>query len=355
MEYNVGIEMTESYKSFEVARGAMKMVKDYMLVKPGENVVITYDSTTDKRVADALGNAVYAIGGMPVIVYYPTMLENYADPPAPVSGAYMNCDVWIELTYASSMHSDTYRQAVDVNGARYICLTGMDVEMLVKTMTHVDIDLVIELGEYFKARLEAADEIIVKSKNGTNLYGRLGGRKIRHSGQKATQKGYPVMLCGQTSFCPIEETISGTLVFDGAIWPPSDICLLDEPVKLTLEEGRVVDITGGAQAKMFKDWLESFDDPNMMRLAHYSQGFNPGITKSTGRIVEDERVFGCMEFGIGSQGVKIGGAFWNAAAHTDGTLLKPTLILDGEVIEEDGVYVDPKVVEICKKMGIAGY
>lgn len=40
----------------------------------------------------------------------------------------------------------------------------------------------------------------------------------------------------------------------------------------------------------------------MFRLAHYSIGFNPGVTKPTGRIVEDERLFGCIEMGIGSQG-----------------------------------------------------
>jgi hypothetical protein len=32
-------------------------------------------------------------------------------------------------------------------GARYICLTGMDVEMIVKTVARVDYDAMIELGE----------------------------------------------------------------------------------------------------------------------------------------------------------------------------------------------------------------
>lgn len=114
-------------------------------------------------------------------------------------------------------------------------------------------------------------------------------------------------------------------------------------------------IEGGAQAETFKAWLESYNDENSYRLAHYSQGFNPGVTKPTGRIVEDERVFGCMEFGIGSQGKAIMGACWDAPSHTDGILLKPTIILDDVVIEEDGVYKDPVAVEICKKMEIAGY
>ena len=75
----------------------------------------------------------------------------------------------------------------------------------------------------------------------------------------------------------------------------------------------------------------------------------------TGRIVEDERVFGCMEFGIGSQGITIGGKHWSAASHTDGIVLNPTIILDGEVLEEEGVYKDPEARRICAELGIAGY
>lgn len=82
---------------------------------------------------------------------------------------------------------------------------------------------------------------------------------------------------------------------------------ISENVKLTLENGRVTKIEGGKEAERFSAWLHSFNDPNMFRLAHYSLGFNPGVMKPTGRIVEDERIFGCMEFGIGSQGKMIRG------------------------------------------------
>ena len=127
--------------------------------------------------------------------------------------------------------------------------------MLVNTVTKVNYDLMIELGEHFKEILRKANKIEVKSKNGTDLIAYHQGRKIRHSGQRATQKGYPIMLGGQTSWCPVEETINGTLVFDGALWPPAEIGKLHEPVKLTLENGVVTKIEGGAQAETFKAWL----------------------------------------------------------------------------------------------------
>lgn len=357
MEIKIGIEMRDEYKRLEVAKGAMKFVRDFMLIQPGENVVVNYDTLIDERVVHAIADAIYALDATPVIIYHPTAEKFYGEPPAPIAGAIARATCWIEMAYAPFMHSAAYREAVDKNGSRYICATGMDTEMLTNLIGKVNIDKVIELGEYFKAKLQSSRHIRVTGANGTDLKGDMGGRKVRHSGIKASQKGYPVMLPGQTSWCPIEESINGVLVFDGAIFPPEEIGgPLSSPVILHFKEGRVVGFEGtGQEAKMFKEWIESFKDPNMYRMAHFSQGFNPGVTKITGRIVEDERYFGGMEFGIGSQGVTVGGAHWAAASHTDGVLLKPSIELDGEMLEQDGVYQDPTARAICAELGVAGY
>ncbi len=354
MELNLGIEPRGEYLSIELAKGALTLVKDIMLVKPGENVVITGDTSSDRRVIDAVAGAVYAIGGVPAVINYVTAATACVEPPAPVAAAVAKADVWIELAYAYIMHSAAFRASMDF-GTRYICLTAMDVEMMVKTIANVNYDTMIEMGEYIKGLLEKADEVIITCENGTNLKAYNRGRGIRHSGQRATKKGYPIMLGGQISWCPVESTINGTLVFDGAIWPPTNICKLSSPVILEFVDGYVVKVDGGSEAKIFENWLKSFDDPNMFRMAHYSLGFNPGVTRTTGRIVEDERVFGCMEFGIGSQGKAIMGEFWTAKSHTDGTLTRPTIILDGKIFEENGKYKEEKVAEYCRTLGVEGY
>jgi len=354
MEYNIGIEMRDEYKSMEVARGAMKLVRDVMLVQPGETVVVNADTATDMRVAEAVIIAAYVTGASPVLIKHPMQKEAFTQPTAPVAAAVAKADVWIELAYNCLMHSDCFRQAMD-SGTRYTCLCGMDVEMLVNTLANVDVDTVIEFGEYMVGVIEKADEIVIQSPGGTHLRARKGNRFVKHSGQKATKKGWPVMLCGQVTVCPIEETIEGTLVFDGALFPPAEIGILHDKVIMEVEKGLIKSVEGGAQARIFKNWLVSWKDPNMYRIAHWSPGFNPGVTKPTGRIVEDERVFGCYEFGIGSQGKSLGGAFWNAAAHTDGIVLNPTVYYDGKLFEEKGVFVDEKTRVFCRKLGVAGY
>ena len=163
------------------------------------------------------------------------------------------------------------------------------------------------------------------------------------------------MLGGQVSWCPIEETINGKLVFNEMVCSSAGLGPLRSNIEITLEKGVVTRVEGESQAKLFERWLVSFNDPTMYWLAHYSLGLNPGVTKLTGRGLEDERVFGCMEFGMGSQHYQIRGKTWKSASHADGVVLKPTIILDGQTIEKEGKYAHPELVKLCKELGVKGY
>lgn len=354
MEYPIGIEMRDEYKSLETARAALTLVRDIMLTKPGETVLITVDTASDMRVANAAAEAAFMIDAIPLLLRYPMQKEAFTEPPLPVAQAIASSDVWIDFAYNTTQHSPAYRAAI-ANGCRHTCLLGMDVQMLVNCIGNVDLLAVLEFGDYLTRGIDAADEIVVKSPGGTDLKAYKKKRFVKHSGQKAYNKGCSVMLNGQVTVCPIEETIEGTIVLDGALFPPQEIGILNEGVSLRIHEGRITGIEGGLQAQLFKNWLESWNDPNMFRLAHYSWGFNPGVMKPTGRIVEDERIFGCIEFGFGSQGKTLGGAFWNAASHTDGIVLNPTISFDGKIFSKDGVYVDAKATEYCRRLGVSGY
>lgn len=355
MEVANRVESRSEYLAFEAFVGARKLIEEIMCVKADEDVLITTDTSSDMRVAELLAGAALAVGAHPVIVRYETRWESAIEPPKPVAGAALGADVWIEMQLGYIMHSNAFRAAM-ANGTRYTCLTGLDVQMLVDTVAKVDYAGVTELGNKLVELLEAGQEIRFTSANGMDITGTRGDRPIHLRGIPADKPGMSVMLAGQISFNPLEETQNGTIVFDGAIWPPDENGLVNNPVTLTVEKGVVTKIEGeGQDAQIFRQWMESHGDPNMFRMAHWSLGFNPGVTKSTGRIVEDERVFGCIEFGIGTKGAWIGGEPWVAAAHTDGSNLAPSIYVDGVAIEEDGKYVHPELVEICRKLGISGY
>ena len=105
------------------------------------------------------------------------------------------------------------------------------------------------------------------------------------------------MCPGQLNIIPEFGTVNGTIVFDGSITPPFGR-KLTEPVKLTVQNSRIVKVEGGSDATVFEKWLKDFDDEGMLRMAHMAYGFNPGA-QLTGNVVEDERIWGCTEWGIG--------------------------------------------------------
>ncbi len=156
------------------------------------------------------------------------------------------------------------------------------------------------------------------------------------------------MLGGQSGFMAYRESYEGVLVFDGCLWPPAELGLLRSPVRLAVQGGYLKRIEGGSEALTFQRWLESYHNPYAFLMDHACYGFNPGVARPSGRILEDERVFGCMQFGIGATALGSG-------AHTDGVVLNPSVWLDGVQIEAEGRYVHPELAELCRRMGAPGY
>lgn len=355
MEVVSRIESHQSYLDYEATLGGRKLIEEIMLVKKGENVVITADTATDMRVVDVAAAAAYAVGAQPTVIRYPTSSTSAQEPSAPIAAAIAQADVWIELQLGYIMHSEAFRVALG-NGCRYINLTGMDVQMLVDTVGRVDYQEVTDLGWALVRLLENTKEIRITSPAGTDITGQIGDRPINLRGLPATQPGQSVMLSGQISFNPYEDTQNGVVIFDGGAWPPNELGLLNSSIRCEVHNGVITSISGpGADAATYANWMASFDDPNMYRVAHWSLGFNPGVPALTGRIVEDERVFGTVELGMGTKGSWIGGDHWAAAAHTDASMNLPSIYVDGTPIEVDGKYVHPEIVEICRSMGIEGY
>jgi len=93
---------------------------------------------------------------------------------------------------------------------------------------------------------------------------------------------------------------------------------------LKIKKGNVVEINGCPhKSKILNKWF----DGEPREIIHFLFGFNPGA-KMSGKIMEAERVFGSISIGIGDY-----------PFHTDGVIKNPSIILDDEVIEQDGSFI----------------
>jgi len=345
----VGTETRGEYHFLELAAAARKLVEEAMPVKPGEQVVVTADTSSDERVVRATAQAAYALGATPTIIWYETLPNPCQDPPPPVGRALSVADVWIEFAVAYTLYSNAHQEAIAA-GCRYFCLPGMDVDMMVRTIGNVNYPLLEEMAGALYELSHQGKEIHITSPGGTDLVVRTDPQAPPAFTQMGAGEGggYSQMLAGQSWFKELPDTFHGTLVFDGALWPPAELGLLRNPVRLTIDKGRIEAIDGGAEARTFQRWLEGFQDPSMYLVDHSCYGFNPGVTRLTGRILEDERLFGCMQFGIGR--TRMG-----APSHTDGIVIGPSVWADEVQMEDEGVYVHPRLVELCQQMGVPGY
>jgi len=153
------------------------------------------------------------------------------------------------------------------------------------------------------------------------------------------------MLTGQINVVPKFGTINGKIVFDGTITPPFG-CVPSQPVTLTVKDSKIVLIEGGPEAKEYDKYLKSFNDDGMLKMAHIAYGFNPGA-KLTGNVVEDERVWGCTEWGIGYVSpIDAPPDGQDAKSHSDGICLNSNVWLDGIQIMKEGKVVDKELAAL---------
>lgn len=339
---------------YEMIRAAQTIVRDLALVKPGERVAITGDTLADPRVLDAVAGQVFAAQAKPLVLRYATPhgVGKAADPDIPyeaIGSAIGNCDVWLEFGYNWILYSSAQEIALSINkNLRHVCMTGMDASMMSRLVGDVDFPLLAQFQEKVTAMTKAAKHVRMSNPSGTELEFDNDHECPFYNEMGIADKPGSAYLSGQICWFPINSSLNGTLVFDGSISPSNGI--VKTPVVLTIENGYIKQVSGGQDAETFRKWVESFNDPLMYRMAHVCYGFHPNA-KLCGNCVEDERIWGSTEWGLGylpvadapPEGI-------NAASHSDGIVLNSSVWLDGVQVLDEGKVVHPDLIEMAQRL-----
>lgn len=342
---------------YEIGKSADILCRELFKLKPGETFAITCDTESDARVVEAVATAAFAAGAKPLVmrVASPLGVGKAADPMLPVnalSAALKESDAWVEFNNEWLLYSTPYEIATKGNkNLRYLCLVGMNPDMMTRCLGRVDYPNLKVFQERITDMTKKAKHMKLTTPAGTNVeFDNDPARPmICEVGYADTPGSH--MLSGQIGWAPKFETINGTIAFDGSIVPP--IGLVKEPVKLHVEKGKIVKLEGGKDAVDYEAWLRSFNDPKMFSMAHVCYGFNPGA-KLTGNILEDERVWGCTEWGIGYVGPMLAPPEGiPAPSHSDGICLNTSVWLDDAQLLDKGKVVHKDFIEIAKKLGKA--
>ncbi len=137
---------------------------------------------------------------------------------------------------------------------------------------------------------------------------------------------------------PNEGSSNGTVVLDrGDILFPMK-SYLQAPVRLTVKDGFITDISGGLDADFIKDVLESYKDPNVYAISHIGWGLSAngrwntlGFYDKAGTEGQDGRAFyGNFLFSTGPNSG--GGGKRSTPCHLDIPMRNTSVFLDNQAI-----------------------
>lgn len=228
----------------------------------------------------------------------------------------------IAMSNNSTSHT-RYRALANDVGARFASLPHFDPDMFHSSMT-VDWNALAERTARLVEAVNRAEWIRVTTPNGTDMMICKQGRQAEGDDGLLTAAGsFGNLPAGEAYFAPLEGTCHGTMVIE---WGPTR--KLDEPLRLTVEKGVVVNIAGSDQHRL-KLEAKFAENANCRNIAELGIGTNDKASRPD-NVLEAEKILGTIHIALGDNsgfGGKISAPF-----HEDYVFYQPTLT----AIMEDG-------------------
>jgi len=325
-------------------------VKQLLNLKQSEKLLVYLDQGSDYSLAEIIRESAQQIGASAEIFQLASGLKLQDMERELIhkieTGSF---DAICELSEQSFYPTLVWEKALKL-GSRIYTLASMDAAGFIRCVEKADHDSMFQLGMKLKEILSEATTVQIISNKGTdirfkmkaNLASRVMLKLMRRQGSCIWEPSGILrgnirysFVGGQLAFMGIPETIEGIAVIDGYLSPPKEIGRLDTPITLKIKKGRVIEIGGcPLKSKILNQWLEN----KSKAIQHFCIGFNPGA-EFLGRLMEAERVFGCINMGFG-----------NYPFHVDGVIKSPSILLDGEFIEKDGSFINQELSILERKL-----
>ncbi len=294
-------------------------------VRAGENVLVVADPG-NAELGDALIRAAGVAGGDAVLMILPPNADRGTEPPPTVAAALVAADVFIAPCLPSLSHTTARKRASEA-GARGATMPGVNADLLARLMS-ADFDAMSTRCHAVAQLLSDADEAHMTCPRGTDMRFDLSGRAaIPDAGDLTATGAFGNLPCGEGFASPVggEGTIAAMSMHQQ---------LVEEPVLLTVRDGRLESATGDGGAA----FLAHLDvhGPLGRNLAELGVGTNDRATL-TGNTLEDEKILGTAHIAFGAS-AGIGGTV-TVPVHEDVVVLDPSLWIGSTQVLDAGRYL----------------
>ena len=299
-------------------------------VQAGERVLVVVDEPLVEE-GSQLVAAIADAGGRPHLELWLGERPLQAPPPGALAAAR---DADLLLFLQQDVHGEegaarfALRDALTEAEGRAIFLGLVDGDLLRGELSQPAADVsgpALALLE----RLEGADEIRVRARAGTDLTLRVTGRRWLSDATPLEPGGVANYPGGEVFVAPHADGADGVLVVDLTV-PFTVEGLVDEPVVLRFERGRVVSIEGGEAARRLRELVERAG-PGADVIAELGIGLNPTVAPR-GHVMLDEKAAKTAHIAIGRNTGVFGGDN-EASIHVDCVFSDPQVEADGRPIQ----------------------
>jgi leucyl aminopeptidase (aminopeptidase T) len=332
--------------------------RDMCNLQPGTRVLILSDARTPNSTVATFHGVASAIGAEVVTMEanIPAGGPTYqpaAKWPSMMSAAALEAQLIVDLAVG---YADFVVKAMDA-GARVI-MPGDGIggpyldDMLIRTIRDADIHAIRREADQIARRFTEASHCELRSGDGSSLkiemgelQGVAGDGFLWDPDVSDWKSNYAILPPAQPGVPIPKGRGNGTVSVDGTVlWHPIYHETPRDPLLLTFEDGRLVDIGGDRYlGGRIRQWLKQLGDedanagPN-----HLNIGINPNALMTQNQ--EWERVYGSVTCGMGD--LTVGSSLFAreqrlswpySRVHWDWTVMQATILLDGEPLVRDGV------------------
>ena len=304
-------------------------------LRAGESLVIVHDRTTS-AIAELLVASAAKTTDRVERIEVPVFERHGQEPPEAAALAMRQAQLVAGLTSLSMAHTRA-RQRASESGARYLSLADYSLELLEHPAVRADFRARGPVARTLADLFTAGRSARITTRAGTDLQLAFGGRVGNCCPgyvDAPGELGSPPDI--EANVSPLEAESKGVVVVDGSI-PYPGIGLLDSPVTLIVEGGRIVRFGGDApMVEKLTSLFRGIESPNAYVLAECGVGLNPEA-ELTGSMLTDEGTNGTMHFGFGSNAT-VGGEN-DVPFHLDFVFRAATLDIDGIRVLAEGEVV----------------
>lgn len=304
-----------------------------------EKVVIYTDSQTEPVIAEAWYSACVVRGCDPTLVRVMARAPQTGPPPSAVA-AMIEADLVFDIPSMDWSYAPSAREVLE-SGTRMLDIL-LRARSVVERAPSMDVAWRADVAE---GLLRNVREIRVTSSEGTDLRATLSEERPLDIGRGYIRRepgAWDTYGTSLIAVAPIEESVDGNIYFNGPlILEPLQPFSVEKPVHVEVERGRIVQIdTSHKDGQVLKRWFERFDDPNAYLFSHIGWGWDPTAELTSDEMTAWESLYGAVLVAFGSNTAPHLGGVVESAAHMDGTILTPSLWLDGHQIIKDGEFTD---------------